>query len=152
MTVMSDEEFMRVALTEAEQAAASGDVPVGAIVVDEAGFVLGRGRNRRECDRDPTAHAEMVALREAASQCGRWQLVGCTMYVTLEPCAMCAGALVNARVARLVYGASDPKAGGVDSLFGIGRDCRLNHQFAVVGGVLRSDCVAALRHFFSARR
>jgi tRNA(adenine34) deaminase len=152
MTETVEQQYMRLALEEASLAADAGDVPVGAVVVDQAGGILGRGRNRRECDRDPTAHAEMLALREAAARCGRWQLVGCTMYVTLEPCAMCAGALVNARISRVVYGASDPKAGAVDSLYGIGRDCRLNHRFEIAGGVLRSECVAKLRHFFSKRR
>jgi tRNA(adenine34) deaminase len=143
---------MRLALGEADSAAAAGDVPVGAVIVDQTGAVIGMGRNRRECDRDPTAHAELVALRAAAAHLQHWQLVDCTLYVTLEPCPMCAGALVNARVARVVYGTSDPKSGAVDSLYGIGRDPRLNHRFEVEGGVLRLDCAEQLRRFFLARR
>src|SRR5262249_52610113 len=122
---------MRAALDEARRAVAHGDVPVGAIVVGPDGDELGRGRNRRELDRDPTAHAELVAVRAAAEKRGQWRLDGCTLYATLEPCAMCAGALVNARLSRLVFGASDPKAGAVTSLFEIGRDQRLNHRFAI---------------------
>ncbi len=127
---------MREAMAEAEAAAVAGDVPVGAVVVDASGEIVGRGRNRREADQDPTAHAEVDALRRAAAGLGHWRIEGATVYVTLEPCPMCAGALVNARVARLVYGCPDPKAGAVDTLFTIGQDPRLNHRFAVEGGVL----------------
>jgi tRNA(adenine34) deaminase len=142
---------MRSALREAREAALAGDVPVGAVLVCD-GVVLGAGRNRREELADPTAHAEIEALRMAARQTGGWRLVGATLYVTLEPCPMCAGALVNARVARVVYGCADPKAGALDTLFTIGRDARLNHRFDVTAGVLSDECAAELRAFFAARR
>ncbi len=144
--------LMRCALVEARAAAAAGDVPVGCVVVDADGTELGRGRNRREADGDPTAHAEILALRAAAVTRGRWRLEGASVYVTLEPCAMCAGALVNARVARLVFGARDAKAGAVVSLFEIGRDARLNHRFAVDEGVLAGECAALLQTFFAKLR
>lgn len=144
--------WMREALAEAEAAAGAGDVPVGALIVDAAGTVLARGRNRREVDQDPTGHAEVDALRAAARRLGHWRLEGATVYATLEPCPMCAGALVNARVARLVYGCPDPKAGAVDTLFAIGRDNRLNHRFAVTSGVLADECAGVLRAFFAKLR
>lgn len=144
-----DEIRMREALAEAEVAAAAGDVPVGAVIVDVGGAVLARGHNRREYDQDPTAHAEVDALRAAARRLGRWRLEGATVYATLEPCPMCAGALVNARIARLVYGCPDPKAGAVDTLFAIGRDGRLNHRFTVTPGVLADESAALLRSFFA---
>jgi tRNA(adenine34) deaminase len=147
-----DEACMRAALTEALAAGEAGDVPVGAVVVDASGTIVGRGRNRREQNQDPTAHAEVEALRDAARVRGAWRLEGLTVYVTLEPCPMCAGALVNARVARVVYGCADPKAGAVDTLFSIGRDARLNHRYAVLGGVLADECAGLLRAFFAARR
>jgi tRNA(adenine34) deaminase len=143
---------MRLALEEAEAAAALGEVPVGCVVVDAHGRVLGKGRNGRETLVDPTAHAEITGLREAAARSLSWRLEGATAYVTLEPCAMCAGALVNARVGRLVYGCADPKAGAVDTMFGIGRDPRLNHRFDVVAGVLEEECAAVLRSFFARLR
>jgi tRNA(adenine34) deaminase len=143
---------MRLALQEARAAAEAGDVPVGAVVVDAAGRVLARGRNRREADLDPTAHAEIAALRDAARRIGAWRVLGATVYATLEPCAMCAGALVNARVSRVVYGCPDPKAGAIDTLYTIGRDPRLNHRFVVGSGVLADECAALLREFFAARR
>ncbi len=143
---------MRLALEEADAAAQAGDVPVGAVLVDAAGALLARGRNRREVDQDPTAHAEIDALRAAARARGDWHLNGCTLYVTMEPCPMCAGALVNARVARLVYGCTDLKAGAVDTLFTIGKDPRLNHRFEVTAGVLADECAAALKRFFTERR
>jgi tRNA(adenine34) deaminase len=148
----ADESLMRLALEEAEAAASAGDVPVGAVIVDAAGCVLGRGRNRRELEQDPTAHAEIDALRAAARARSDWHLNGCTLFVTMEPCAMCAGALVNARVARVVYGCADLKAGAVDTLFSIGKDARLNHRFAVSSGVLAEECAAVLRRFFEERR
>jgi len=144
-------EWMRVALEEARAAAAAGDVPVGAIVV-RGGQVIGRGRNRREVDADPTAHAEIVALREAARGDGIWRVLDCTLYVTLEPCPMCAGALVNARVPRVVYGCDDPKAGALRTLYRIGSDGQLNHALEVVPGVLSDECAAELRAFFAPRR
>ena len=143
---------MRLALDEARLALDHDDVPVGAIVVDDAGNVLGRGRNRREQRGDPTAHAEVEALREAAQTRGLWRLDDTVLYVTLEPCAMCAGALVNARVRELVFGAWDPKAGAVDSLFGICTDPRLNHRLEVRGGVLEAPCRELLQGFFRRRR
>jgi tRNA(adenine34) deaminase len=147
-----DAQFMREAIGEAEAAALAGDVPVGAVVVDAAGAVVGRGRNRREADQDPTAHAEIDALRRAAAALGHWRLEGTTVYVTLEPCPMCAGALVNARVARLVYGCADPKAGAVRTLFAIGTDGRLNHRFSVTSGVLDEACAGLLKRFFARLR
>lgn len=151
-TLATDEAWMRVALHEAETAALAGDVPVGAVVVDPTHGILGRGRNQRELSQDPTAHAEVIALREAALRSGGWRLGGATLFVTLEPCPMCAGALVNARVSRVVYGCADPKAGALDTLFAIGRDPRLNHRFEAVGGVLSMECAALLKTFFAARR
>lgn len=147
-----DPAHMREALAEAEMAAMAGDVPVGAIVVDAGGEVVGRGRNRRELDQDPTGHAEVDALRAAARHLGHWRLEGATVYATLEPCPMCAGALVNARIARLVYGCPDPKAGAVDTLFTLGRDSRLNHRFTVTSGVLAEESATLLRAFFARLR
>jgi tRNA(adenine34) deaminase len=144
--------WMRLALAEAEVATAHGDVPVGAVVVGPDGAVIGRGRNRREADADPTAHAELNAMRAAAAALGRWRLDDCTLVVTLEPCAMCAGAMVQARLARLVFAAPDPKAGAVGSLVDLVRDPRLPHRAEVVDGVLADDSAALLRAFFRARR
>jgi tRNA(adenine34) deaminase len=143
---------MRAALVEARAALATDDVPVGAVVVDEHGQVVGRGRNRREAEGDPTAHAEVVAIREAARARGEWRLAGCTLVVTLEPCTMCAGAIGLARLDRLVFGAFDEKAGAVASLWDVLRDRRLNHRPEVVSGVLAEDCSALLLEFFEARR
>ncbi|MFY0407130.1 tRNA adenosine(34) deaminase TadA [Solicola sp. PLA-1-18] len=143
---------MRDALALASQALASDDVPVGAVVLDAEGAVVGRGRNTRERDADPTGHAEVVALREAAAARRDWQLTGCTLVVTLEPCTMCAGALVQARVERLVFGAFDDKAGAVGSLWDVVRDRRLNHRPEVVSGVLADEASVLLRDFFAARR
>ncbi len=139
--------YMRAALRLAERAAARGDVPVGALVVLD-GAVIGVGANTREAEADPTGHAEIVALREACRSRRRWRVDGATLYVTLEPCPMCAGALVNARVARLVYGAADPKAGAVRSLYNLCDDPRLNHRMAVVPGVLADESAAVLQTFF----
>jgi len=141
---------MRAALDEARLS--SVDVPVGAVVVDADGSVLGVGHNVREAVGDPTAHAEIVALRAAAAIVGSWRLPGTTMAVTLEPCTMCAGALVLARVSRLIYGAVDPKAGAVGSLWDVVRDRRLNHRLEVIGGVLDDECGALLREFFDGQR
>ncbi len=143
---------MRAALAEAEAARATGDVPIGAVVVDAAGEVLGVGRNVRERDADPTGHAEVVALRTAAASRGEWRLHGCTLVVTLEPCTMCAGAAVLARVDRVVFGAYDDRAGAVGSLWDVVRDRRLNHRPEVVSGVLADESVALLDAFFAARR
>jgi tRNA(adenine34) deaminase len=146
-----DERWMRVALGEAERAAAIGEVPVGAVLV-AGSEAAGRGFNRREIDRDPLAHAELLAIREAALRLGSWRLVDTTLYVTLEPCAMCAGALVQSRIRRLVYGAADPKAGYCGTLGDIPRDPRLNHRLVVSSGVLADECAQALRRFFAALR
>jgi len=143
---------MRRALEEAALAAAAGDVPVGAVVLDEAGAVLAADHNRREADGDPTAHAEVLAVRAAAAVRGQWRLDGCTVVVTLEPCTMCAGALVLARVSRVVYGALDPKAGAAGSLWDVLRDRRLNSRPEVVTGVLEPECRAVLQDFFSGHR
>ncbi len=146
------EPAMRIALAEADAAAAAGDVPVGAVVLDGTGAVLARGRNRREADGDPTAHAELVAIRAAARAVGGWRLAGLTLVVTLEPCTMCAGALTTAQLARLVFGAADPRAGAVGSLWDVVRDQRLAPVPEVIGGVLADDCLAVLTRFFAERR
>ena len=143
---------MREALGEADRAPEHGDVPVGCVIIDASGVELARDHNRREERADPTAHAELLALRSAAAKRGHWRLEGATVFVTLEPCPMCAGALVNARVARVVFGAIDPKAGALTSLFEIGRDVRLNHRFQVVPGVLATDGAARLKAFFAKLR
>jgi tRNA(adenine34) deaminase len=145
------DEAMQEALALARAAAAAGEVPVGAVALHE-GRVVGRGANARESARDPTAHAELLAIQEAARTLGRWRLTGVTLVVTLEPCAMCAGAMVLARVDRLVFGASDPKAGAVGSLLDLSGDPRLNHRFAVERGVREQECGDVLRDFFRARR
>src|SRR3954454_5293477 len=150
--VSSSEELMRMALGEAAAAIPGGDVPVGAVVVDAAGAVLAAEHHRREAERDPTAHAERLALRAAARSLGGWRLDGCTLVVTLEPCTMCAGAAVLARVARVVYGAADPKAGAVGSLWDVVRDRRLNHRPEVVSGVLADEAAELLREFFARHR
>lgn len=143
---------MRAALAEARAALDTDDVPIGAVVVDPSGAVVAVGRNVREADHDPTGHAEVVALRAAAAARGEWRLDGCTLVVTLEPCTMCAGAAVLARVDRVVFGADDPKAGAVGSLWDVVRDRRLNHRPEVVPGVLADECAALLREFFATRR
>lgn len=148
---MDDVAWMRLALAEAQRAALHGDVPVGALAVHE-GRVIGRGRNRREVDRDPTAHAELIALREASRALRHWRLDGVTLYCTLEPCAMCAGAMVLARLPRLVYATSDPKAGAAGSVLDILQHPRLNHRVQVERGVLAEEAAALLVCFFPARR
>jgi tRNA(adenine34) deaminase len=150
MTQKDDERWMREALAEAKAAGLAGDVPVGAVVVLD-GALVGRGRNRREVDRDPTAHAEVIALREAARALGSWR-VEATLYVTQEPCPMCAGACVNARVKRLVYGCLNPKAGAVATLYELATDARLNHRIEVTGGVLGDECAQELKAFFALLR
>jgi tRNA(adenine34) deaminase len=147
----SDAAWMQHAIDEARAAAAMGEVPVGCVIVKD-GAVIARGHNLRESDKDPTAHAEMIAIRAAAKAIGDHRLNGTTAYVTLEPCPMCAGALVHARVDRVVYGCTDPKAGAVHTLYAIGRDARLNHVFEVEGGVRGEECAAMLRSFFEALR
>lgn len=146
------DQAMRAALDEARAAARTGDVPVGAVVVDRDGVIIGTGRNAREALADPTAHAEVMALQAAAGVRRSWRLDDCTLVVTLEPCAMCAGASVLARLSRLVYGAVDPKAGAVGSLWDLVRDRRLNHRPEVVAGVLADECGALLREFFDTHR
>jgi tRNA(adenine34) deaminase len=151
LPLASEVQWMQAALEEARSAAASGDVPVGAIVVRE-GEVVGSAANRTVRDQDPTAHAEVLAIRQASTALGRWRLDECTLYVTLEPCAMCAGAIVLARVARVVLGAWDPKAGMAGSVGDLLRHPRLNHRPEVTGGVLEDECGALLRDFFAERR
>jgi tRNA(adenine34) deaminase len=146
-----DERFMREALAEASRAGAHDDVPIGCVIVAD-GVVIGRGENRRELDHDPTGHAEIVALRQAARQRGHWRLDDVTVYVTLEPCAMCAGALVNARVARLVLGALDEKAGAVGSRYNLLSDPRLLHEVSLTYDVLTEESATLLREFFAGRR
>lgn len=143
---------MRAALDEGRAALATGDVPIGAVVVDPSGAVIGKGRNVREAEADPTGHAEVVALREAAKQRGEWRLEGCTLVVTLEPCTMCAGAAVLARVERIVFGAFDDKAGAVGSLWDVVRDRRLNHRPEVVAGLMAEEQRALLEDFFGSQR
>ena len=149
--VSADVFWMSRALEHARAAAARAEVPVGALIV-RSGHVLGEGHNRTITDADPTAHAEVVAIRQAAAEIGDWRLIDCTLYVTLEPCAMCAGAIVLARIPRVVYGARDPKAGMVDSLGNLLRDVRLNHRCEVSEGVLASESSELLRAFFRERR
>src|SRR3954465_3921041 len=148
---MSDEEFMRLAIAEAERALEHDDVPIGAVVARD-GEVIGAGRNERELDQDPTAHAEILALRRAARAVGHWRVLDSTLYVTLEPCAMCAGAIVLARVPRVVYGAVDPKAGAAGSVLDVPAEPRLNHRPMGVGGLGAEESAALLREFFGRRR
>lgn len=152
MTQRVYEQWMRLALAEAKLAEVQGEVPVGCVVLDAGERVVARGRNLRETTRDPTAHAEMLAVRTAAERLGSWRLDGATVVVTLEPCVMCAGALVLSRVARVVWGCDDPKGGGVVSGFGIGVVTSLNHRFEVVQGVLGEECSMVLSEFFRAKR
>jgi tRNA(adenine34) deaminase len=147
-----DEARMRLAIREARLALAHDDVPVGAVIVDAAGDVIATGHNERELRQDPSAHAEMIALRAAARAIGHWRLLGTTLYVTLEPCAMCAGAIVLARIPRVVYGTADPKAGAAGSVLDILAEPRLNHRPEVTRDVLQPECAALLKDFFAARR
>jgi len=147
-----DEYFMRLALREAQRAREHGDVPIGALVVRDDGEVIAAVHNERERRQDPTAHAEILALREAAQALGSWRVLETTLYVTLEPCAMCAGAIVLARVPRVIYGASDPKAGAAGSVLDVLAEPRLNHRPEVRGGVLREECGELLSAFFASRR
>lgn len=148
---MTDEDYMALALEQARQAGAVGEVPVGALVVCE-GRIVGRGFNQPILRSDPTAHAEVMALRDAASTLANYRLPGCTLYVTLEPCAMCAGAIMHARIGRVVFGARDPKTGVAGSIIDLFAEARLNHHAQVLGGVLAEDCGALLSSFFAARR
>ena len=142
---------MRLAIDEAKKAAAMGEIPVGAVIVRD-GEVVGRGHNSTETDKDPTCHAEVAAIRDAARTLGGWRLIGCDMYVTTEPCSMCAGAIVLARIERLFVGTPDPKAGACGSLYNIVQDERLNHQPELITGVLRQECSALLKEFFAELR
>jgi tRNA(adenine34) deaminase len=151
MRVEEDKKYMTLALREAGKAAARGEVPVGAVIV-ERGTVVARGFNRKESSHDPTAHAEMAAIRRAAKKLGRWRLTGATLYVTLEPCAMCMGAIIQARIPSLVFAAFDPKAGACGSLFDLSDDRRLNHRVRVSTGVLEEESSVMLKDFFSALR
>lgn len=146
-----DQKFMRLALEEARLAAEECEVPIGAVVACE-GQVVAQAHNRRELDADPAAHAEFLAMEAAARKLGRWRLTGCTVYVTLEPCLMCAGLMVNSRIDRCVYGAADPKGGALGTLYDVSADPRLNHAFEVTPGVLADECAQLLRDFFRARR
>jgi tRNA(adenine34) deaminase len=147
------ENLMRQAIAEANFALAEDEVPIGCVIYHEpSDRIIGRGHNRRENDRDPTAHAEIIAIRQAARELGDWRLLDCTLVVTLEPCPMCAGAMVNARVPRLVYGCDDPKAGAVRTLFRLCDDDRLNHRVLVTDGVLAEECAELLRAFLKAQR
>ncbi len=147
-----DHLWQRTALGEARSALAHDDVPIGCVIVGAEGRELARAHNTRERDADPTAHAELIALKGAAAKVRSWRLEGATLYVTLEPCAMCAGAMVLARIRRLVYGASDPKAGAVGSLYNIAQDERMNHRIEVTSGVLAGECGELLKEFFKAKR
>lgn len=148
---MSDETFMREALALARRAAEAGEVPVGAVVVKD-GTVVGRGHNQPVSGRDPTAHAEVMALRDAAQRVGNYRLADCDLYVTLEPCAMCAGAIMHARISRVIYGAADPKSGACGSVVNLFADSRLNHHATIVGGVMADGAGKLLQDFFAARR
>jgi len=150
--MLDDVPHMEAALAEADAAAVEGEVPVGCVIVDASGSELGRGRNARESLADPTAHAEMIAIRAAAKTVGGWRLEGATAYVTLEPCAMCAGAIVLARIPEVVFGAPDPKAGACGSVLDVLGEPRLNHRPRIEGGVLADECGGLLRDFFAARR
>jgi len=149
---MNDQDAMREAIALAAAAQTIGETPVGCVILNPNGEIIGRGHNRRECDADPTAHAEMIALREAARSVGNWRLIDCTLVVTLEPCPMCAGAIVNARISRLVYGAADPKAGAVRTLYQFCDDPRLNHRVAILSGVMAEECGGLLTRFFQGKR
>jgi len=145
--------WMRQAIEQAHLALAADEVPIGSIIVHEpSARIIGAGYNRRETDHDPTAHAEIIAMRQAGAALGHWRLLDCTLYVTLEPCPMCAGAMVNARISRLVYGCDDPKAGAVRTLFQLCSDPRLNHRLEVQSGILAEECAQLLRDFFKSRR
>lgn len=151
MKANTDVKFMREALCEAEKAGAKGEIPIGAVVVFED-RIIGRGHNLRETTGDPTAHAEIIALREAARCIGHWRLIGCTLYVTLEPCPMCIGAVINGRVDRVCFGAYDPKAGCCGTLYDLPGERKFNHHPEATGGVLEEECAALLRDFFQNRR
>lgn len=145
--MLLDEEYMRVAIQEAGKAAALGEVPIGAIIVRD-GMIIGKGYNRREIDRDPLAHAELLAIKEASATLGGWRLLNCTLYVTLEPCPMCSGAIVQARIPRVVFGTHDPKAGCAGTLMNLLQEPRFNHMVEVESGVCEEECAGLLKSFF----
>lgn len=149
---MTDQEYMQIALVRAKESAERGEVPVGSVLVADNGEILASAGNETVSMHDPVGHAEIIALRMASQKIGNYRLPGTTLYVTLEPCAMCAGAMVHARIERLVFGATDPKTGAVISKYGIGRDGLLNHSFKVSGGVMEDECSQLLRDFFQKRR
>ncbi len=149
--MQTNDKFMQLALNLAKQAALAGEVPVGAIIVKD-GVVIGRGSNAPIKSQDPTAHAEIIAMRQAAANLGNYRLMGCALYVTLEPCAMCAGAIQHARISRLVYGATDPKTGACGGIVNLMNEPKLNHHTEVIGGILAQECGAVLSGFFKARR
>ncbi len=151
-TAAQDERFLRAALAQAQMAAAAGEVPIGALLVGPEGAILAETQNRLLRDNDPTAHAEILALRAAGAALGNYRLTGCTLYVTLEPCAMCAGAIIHARLARLVYGAADPKAGAAGSVLSVLNHPQLNHKMPIASGLLADECGALLKDFFRQRR
>lgn len=151
MSSVEHEKFMMAAIEEAGKAAAIGEVPIGAVVVRN-GEIVGRGYNLRETQKDPTLHAEMIAIREASEKLGGWRLIGCTLYVTLEPCPMCAGAIVQSRIEQVVYGARDPKAGCAGTLMNLLEEPRFNHQVPVIEGVLAEECAQLLKDFFRGLR
>lgn len=151
--MLSPQQLMQEAIGEAHKARAIDEVPIGCVVFHEpTGRIIGRGYNRREIDRDPTAHAEIIAIREAAREMESWRLIDCALAVTLEPCPMCAGAIVNSRIPRLIYGCDDPKAGAVRTLFQLCEDQRLNHRVQVTAGILAEECAELLRAFFRDQR
>ncbi len=151
--MITPEQAMAAAIEQARLAERIGEVPIGCVIVhDPTGQIIAAGHNLRQTDHDPTAHAEIIALRAAGRQTGHWRLIDCTLYVTLEPCPMCAGAIVNARIPRLVYGCDDPKAGAVRTLFNLCEDSRLNHRVQVTAGVMAAECAAVLTDFFKAQR
>ncbi len=148
----TDEHYMTLALEEAQKAFDKGEIPIGAVIVDEKGSVIARGHNMRETWNDATAHAEIIAIREACRLLNRWRLSGLTLFVTIEPCPMCAGALVMSRIDRLVYGGTDAKAGASESLFNVTSNPALNHQLQVTAGVLQDECASIMKRFFAHRR
>jgi tRNA(adenine34) deaminase len=148
MTQFDDERFMRMAIEEALKAERIGEVPIGAVIVGEDGEIISRAHNTRETSFDPTAHAEIIAIREAAKKLGNWRLTNITLYVTLEPCVMCMGAIILSRIKRVVLGARDPKAGAIVSVYNIGVDEKLNHKVQVEEGVLKDECAGLLKRFF----
>ncbi len=150
---MNADDWMLEALAEARAAEAIDEVPIGCVIVHlPTGQPIGRASNRREIDQDPTAHAEILAIRQAARALGSWRLIDCLLVVTLEPCPMCAGAIVNARIPKLIYGCTDPKAGAIKTLYSIGSDPRLNHRLEITGGVMETDCARLLQDFFRRKR